>query len=112
MAGGVRIFATTPTGRTDCESPGQLEVTGSLLEASGDSFALNLCEPTQDCSAIIRAEFSAHAPGFPGFDKYLRRPAFIRVNIAIERREAGCAQLMTVANVASWRGARDPSGRG
>ena len=101
------------TGVQTCALPiCQLDVTGSLLQVSDDSFALDLCQPTQDCSSIIRSGFSANVPGFPGFAHSLKSPAFIRVTVAVEKRESGCAQLMTVANVASWKGARDPSGRG
>ena len=32
--------------------------------------------------------------------------------VVVEKRESDCAQLMTVANVATWKGARDSSGRG
>jgi hypothetical protein len=112
MAAQIRVSADTPRGHTDCESPGQLDVTGSLFEVSGNSFTLDVCRPTQDCGAIIRAAFSADAPGFPGPSHYLRRPAFLHVTMLVEKREDGCAQLMTVANVESWRGAPDPSRRG
>jgi hypothetical protein len=112
MAAQIRVSADTPKGHIDCDSPGQLDLTGSLIEVNGNSFAIDLCQPTQDCSAIIHAAFSADAPGFPGFNGSLRRPAFIHVGIAVEKRADGCAQSMSVTNVASWRGAPDPSGRG
>ncbi len=112
MAGGIRIEADTPHEHLDCGSPGELDVSGSLLEAGRDSFALDLCRPTQDCSSVIRAVFSAAAPGFSGFQRYLSRPSFIHVTIVVKNEGGVCSQSMTVAGIASWFGARNPAGRG
>ncbi len=111
-AAGIEISAATPRGRLSCESPGRLEATGSVMRAGASAFALDLCLPTQECSQPIRAEFSVTAPGFAGFDRYLLPAAFVRVNLAIERRDGGCSQRITVSGVASWVGARNPAGRG
>ncbi len=111
LAADVRISADTPAKRVDCENPGQLDVTGSLLEVGRDSFVLNLCSPTQDC-AIIRARFTAQAPGLQDFSKYLQAPAYVHVTTSAEKHQGVCEQFMTVANVASWLGAPEPSGRG
>lgn len=111
-AAGIRVAAKTPKGIVSCESPGRLELTGSLMEAGAQSFALDLCLPTQDCNAPIGAEFSVAAPGFAGFQRYLKPATFVQVSIAVEKLDGTCAQQMTVASIASWAGDRNPSGGG
>ena len=59
-----------------------------MIGAGTQSFALDLCLPTQDCNAPIRAEFSVDAPGFAGFQRILKPTTFIQVNIAVEKRVA------------------------
>ena len=108
----VRIVADTPAKRVDCQTPGQLNVTGSLLEVGKKSFVLNLCLPTQDCATIVRASFTAEAPGLQDFSRYLKAPAYVQVMTIVEKRPDVCAQFISVANVAFWTGAPDPSGRG
>ena len=112
LADGIRVTADTPAKRVDCQTPGQLDVTGSLLEVTRDSFVLNLCLPTEDCAAIIRARFTAEAPGLQDLSRYLKAPAYIHVTTVVEKHQGACEQFMSVANVASWTGAPDPSGRG
>jgi hypothetical protein len=111
-AAGIRVSAKVPRSTVNCESPGRLEVTGSVIEAGAESFALDLCLPTQDCNAPIRAEFSAAAPGFAGFQRLLKPASFIQVSMVVETRDGGCAQQMTVASIASWVGDRNPAGGG
>jgi hypothetical protein len=112
LADNVRVSADTPAKRVDCQTPGHLDVTGALLEVGRDSFVLNLCMPTQDCAANIRARFVAEAPGLQDFSRYLKAPAYIHVTTDVEEHQGTCEQFMSVANVASWTGAPDPAGRG
>jgi hypothetical protein len=108
----IAITISRPQGRLSCEAPGRAEFTGSVLRADGKSFVLDLCLPTQECSAPIPAEISVDAPGFGGFSRYLAAGAFVHVNAGFEVQEGVCARQITVSSVASWMGARNPSGRG
>jgi hypothetical protein len=107
----IRVSANTPNTRIDCQSPGQIDLTGSVLQVRENSFTLDLCLPTQDCSAVLPAQFAVVAPGFSGFQRYLKPSAFVRVHMTTRVLDV-CAQQTTVVSVASWVGARNPSGRG
>lgn len=109
--GGIRVSATTPKGKVDCDQPGELSVTGSVLEAHKGDFVLDLCMPTQDCSGPIRAEFSVSVPDFEGFEHYLKHDAFVHVELETRRIKGACAMRIQVTGVASWVGARNPVGR-
>ncbi len=108
----IGITLSRPQGRLSCESPGRAELTGSVMHADAKSFTLDLCLPTQECSVPIPAEISVDAPGFSGFFGYLRPGAFIHVSVGIDKQGGVCARQITVASLASWTGARTPSGRG
>jgi hypothetical protein len=107
----VRMSADTPEKHIDCQTEGQVDVIGALLEVARDSFVLNLCSPAADCP-IIHARFAVEAPGIQDLDRYLKTPAYVHVTAVVERKHGTCVQFMSVANVASWAGAPDPAGRG
>jgi len=94
-----------------CASAGSMDATGSLLSSASDTFDLDLCTPTQDCSAPKRAHFQIHLPGSAHLDEILGHASFVRVQIESAPVNGMCRERIAVSGLAAWVGERSHTGR-
>jgi hypothetical protein len=94
-----------------CASPGTMDATGSLLSADSDTFDLDLCTPTQDCSAPKRAHFRIHLAGGPPLNELLDHASFVHVQLESAPIAGMCRERIAVSGLAKWLGDRSPTRR-
>lgn len=107
QASGLQV--ETESRRFSCSQPGSGTILGSVVEASGPTFVLDQCLPTQDCQKVVRAAVSVSAPGFVGFERYLVKDGFVRVQFDVRMVGDQCQARVTVSGLGEWLGAPNPA---
>ncbi len=105
-----QLKVVTESRRFSCLRPGSATILGSVIEAGSQRFVLDQCLPTQDCQKVVPAAFSLSAPGFIGFQRYLAKDGFVRVELDIRTTGEVCEERVMVSAMGKWLGAPNPTG--